>query len=276
MKIKRYMGLFDIHVGRQAVMGKTKMLYEDTHDERAINTVMEFALDWKPDYVILGGDQLNCGPVSHWHKGKPRLSPDLPLRWELERLDELCLRKFDAIIPASNAAGTGRGRKVWKRGNHENWIIDAVNESPGIAGLIEPECFLGLESRGWEIAGDTDIPSFGKIHFIHGHEILKKGNVLPGSGAKKVGLAYRRNIRFGHVHGYEVYTDVTPVDRTDYHTAIMVPPLAKPGQAYAGGSPASYQQGFIIGEILPDGNFNDFVIVMNEGKFVWNGRVYGK
>jgi Calcineurin-like phosphoesterase len=267
--IKRFMALYDIHVGTDKRLVDGRMKSELTHSLPAIKAVMDFAVDFKPDWLILGGDQLNCGPVSHWNAGKPRLMPDMNLKWEMDELDKLILKPFDAIIPAS-------GRKVWKSGNHEQWINQFVNENPGVEGLCEPENYLKLRERGWELAGDEDIIQFGKINFIHGHEVFKRGTVLAGSGAKKMGNAYRRNIRAGHLHTYEVYTDITPVDRSDYHTSIILPAMARASQAYAGGSSSNFQQGFGFGYVMPDGNFSDYVSIINNGKFVWNGRIYGR
>lgn len=270
--IKRFMALYDIHVGTDKRLVKGIMTSEPTHSIEAIRAVMEFAQDFQPHWLFLGGDQLNCGPVSHWLKGKPRLAPDMNLKWEMDTLDELVLRPMDAIIPP---AGRG-GRKIWKRGNHENWIDALVNENPGIEGLVEPENYLRLRQRGWELAGDEDIIQFGKVNFIHGHEVFKRGTVMAGSGAKKLGNAYRRNIRAGHIHTFEVYTDITPADRSDYHTAICVPAMARANHAYTGGSSSNFQQGFNFGYVLPDGSFTDFVVIINNGKFVWNGRIYGR
>ncbi len=39
------------------------------HDQKAINAMLEFGKDFKPDVWIEGGDDLDCGPVSHWLHG---------------------------------------------------------------------------------------------------------------------------------------------------------------------------------------------------------------
>jgi hypothetical protein len=227
----------------------------------AVNAVTEFIDDWRPDVFILGGDQLNCGPISHWSKGKPRLNESFKLKNE-------CALLNDRIIQEVNARDYIQ-RAIWMEGNHEVWIRGLVDEHPGIEGMIEPENVLDIE--GWEKYSQGEIFKLGKLHFIHG-DTIKPGKYV----AARAAAMYRRNLRFGHHHKWETATDVTPVDMKDYHTATCVPCMARCGASYMKNAPEIYMQGFLIGEVSRNGNFQDQVVTINNGRFYWNGTRYPK
>src|SRR5208282_4462903 len=105
-----------------------------TFAKKAIRAVSNFINDFSPDTLILGGDQLNAGPVSHWHHGRPLLSEDLRLKDEMDIFGTTILEPF-----------AGVSRKVYMVGNHEKWIDDHVEANPGLRGLIEPEEYLNLK-----------------------------------------------------------------------------------------------------------------------------------
>jgi metallophosphoesterase superfamily enzyme len=257
MKSRRFVALFDVHVGREKKRVGRRLVTKKTHNLPALRATMDFVEDWAPDVFILGGDQLNCGPISHWHRGKPRLDERFRLRQEYDVLNQEVIQRVQGVP-----------EKIWMQGNHEMWIEQALDEQPGLEGLIEPENYLPLDD--WDFYGQGEIAKLGKLHFIHGD------TVRPGvSVAKRAVGMYRRNLRMGHHHRYEAATDVTPIDSQDFHSCIVVPAMAARAMVYMKNAPENHMQGFLLGEVFGNGDFQDHVMIINKNRFYWNGKKYG-
>ena len=259
-EIQRFVAVFDLHFGWEYREERGKRFVSPTHDLVAVRAMMQFVKEFKPNIFILGGDQLNCGPVSHWLHGKPRKLENFRLK------DDLALLEEHILVPIEKLSV---GRKIWHLGNHEAWLSQLLDETPGLEGMLEPEIWLNLEERGYEIYSQGEISKVGKLNFVHG-DILKGSNP-----ARKLVERYRRNIRCGDKHRYEVHTDITAYDRSDFHTGVVVPAMARVNQAYMKNGPSNHQQGFLYGWVAPDGSFTDHVMTIVKGKFLWNGKIYG-
>ncbi len=258
----KFIALYDCHYGsdiKNSGIGKKRF---NTENQKAINSVLNFVSDYDPDTVILGGDQLNCGPVSHWNKGRPGLQEGFRLKAEMDRLDANLLSKIEHVK-----------NKIWLYGNHEQWILDFINENPGTEGMLEPENYLKLRERGWKVIPQGAFYKLGKLHFVHGDVILNgKNNVV--NPAKYIVDMTRVSIRAGHIHTYYAYTDINGLDNSDYHTGIIVPCLCNLNPSYLKNRPTRFINGFLWGEVLSSGNFNDQVTIINNNSFVLNGKVY--
>ena len=263
LRMKKFLALFDLHVGKEYIDTKGKLVLQDTHNERAIKAVLEFSKDFKPDVLILGGDQINAGPCSHWNHGKPRLVEGFRIKDEMDRLDELVLTPFEKTLAKKN-------RKIFLIGNHEVWIRDFVNENPGVEGLVEPENYLSLTKRKYEIYSQGEIATVGKLNFVHGDVVLGRGGANP---ATKLVMAYQRNIRAGHLHTYSAAVLESPVDRQDYHTGVVVPSLSTRCPAFIKYNPNKFINGFLYGYFWSDG-FSDEVVIVNKNEFVVGGKKY--
>lgn len=256
----RFLALFDMHIGWEKIRVRGRDVVTATHNLAAIQATLRFARDFQPDAILLVGDQLNCGPISHWVKGQPRLVEGFRLKAEMDLLDNLVLRHFDTC-----------DIKMWFVGNHEMWIQDHIDAHPSVEGLVEPENYLRLHERGYQIFGQGEVGSLGKLNFVHGDIALRGGSVNP---AKALVMAYRRNIRAGHLHTYCAAVDTTPVDTSDYHTGIIVPSLSTRNPAYTKNSSSCHCNGFLMGYVYPDGSFWDTVQIINKGRFAYNGILY--
>ncbi len=260
----KFIALFDIHIGWERIKTRGNSVIRPTHAIPAINAVMEFAADYKPQALVLPGDQLNCGPISHWLKGKPRLVAGFNLRKEMDELDRLILKPFDKIMPKD-------GIKIWHNGNHEVWIQDFIDQNPGTEGLLEPEQYLKLEERGYKIYEQGEVSSLGKLNFVHGDVVLRSGNL---ANPARMLERYRRNMRAGHLHTLSAAVDHTAVDARDFHTNIIVPSLSTRNPSFIKNNPNCFINGFLHGIVYPDGSFFDHVIIINKGKFEYAGKIY--
>ena len=266
----RFLALYDIHIGREykrsAYAWPKRQELRNTHDLKALKIVRDFAADFQPNIVLLGGDQLNCGPISHWTRSKPRLTEGFRLREEMDILNNEVLLPLEAIVRKTSKE---KRRLIWLQGNHEAWIDQYLDENPGLEGLVEPRYYLKLQERGWEFYEQGKIAKIGKINWIHGD------NVPNGAHAcKRLAGNYRRNIRAGHRHTHEVCTDVTPIDKRDYHTAMYLPALCNTSPAYEKNSSTNHQKGFDYGYTMDDGSFNDYVVIINNNSCIVNGKRY--
>lgn len=252
--MKKFLALFDLHFGFEFKNG----IKTPTHNIKLVRAVQKFYKDFKPDVLILGGDQLNCGPISHWHHGKPRLTRDLKLK------DEIDLLKKEIIEPFYSCP-----EKIWMDGNHEAWISQFLDEHPSLEGMIEP--LNSINSLNAKYA-QGEIYKLGKLHFAHGDTLLGKGNYI--NPAQILINKTRVNIRVGHLHTYFAATDFNPLKSNDYHTAIVVPCMCNTNPAYVKNAPSKILNGFLYGYVYPDGNFSDYVVVAHNNKFVVNGVKY--
>jgi hypothetical protein len=256
---QRFIALFDVHIGRNYKYIRGERVIRPTHNLKALRAVMDFVeKEWRPDVFILGGDQLNFGPISHWHRGKPRVDENMRLQWEYDLLGNEILDRVRKIP-----------RKIWLDGNHEMWIQQFLDSEPGLEGLIEPQSYLDLGR--WEHLSQGEIYKLGKLHFIHGDTVRPGKNV-----ASRAVAMYRRNLRMGHHHRFDAETDVTPIDRKDFHSCIVVPAMSARGMAYMKNAPENYMQGFLLGEVYPNGDFQDHVMIINKSRFYWNGKKFGR
>src|SRR4051812_33264295 len=122
-KPTRFIGLWDTHIGWERANVGGRYVNRPVHNAKALRAVLRFAEEFQPQAVILGGDNFNCGPISHWHHGKPRLVEGFRLKSELELGDELLFAPLDKILPKG-------AEKHYLLGNHEYWIDDHVNANP--------------------------------------------------------------------------------------------------------------------------------------------------
>lgn len=259
--MRKFVALFDMHVGWERGWEGGKLVTKPSFHKKSILATSNFIKDFSPSILILGGDQLNCGPVSHWHKGKPILDAGFRLKDEMDKLDELILTPFNKIE-----------KKIWLGGNHEKWCEDYVEANPGLAGLVEPQNYLNLEKRKWEVFSQGEVATIGKLHFTHGDVILAKGSGT--NPAKTLVNAYRRNIRAGHLHTFSVAIEQTAVDARDWHSGIIVPSLSTRNPFWVKNNPNCFVNGFLWGYIYDDGSFSDQVTLINNGVFTINGKKY--
>lgn len=254
--MEKFIALFDIHWGNEINGSRHKV---PLHDEKAVNVALEFAADFKPDHIILGGDILDCGSVSHHTKGRTGQLEGLRLLADAEECKSRVIKPLEAIA--------GKGRLIYHTGNHERWLEDVVDEMPALEGIVDISTLLNLKK--WEVIEQGKSSKVGKLTFVHGDTV--KGGQNPALAAV---TNYERNIRFGHFHTFQMATKTTPVDQNG-HTGIAVPCLCKKGPRYGEGAPNKWMQGFLWGYVNgPQGTFNDYVTVIVNGKAIIGGKVY--
>lgn len=245
----------DKHVGFERRNGRLVPL----HDEAAIGAMLAFAREFKPDIWIEGGDNLDCGPVSHWLSDRKLSLESLDLSRDTETYQRLVLDPVSKLKSVTE--------RYWLVGNHEAWLDQLAEKHPGLRSVLDIERLLPLQD--WTVVPQGAHVKLGKLYFIHG-DTLKGGKTV----AEQAVVRYEHNIRFGHFHTYQVATKHSAVDATHIKTGVAVPGLCRRNPQYGKGAPNQWVQGFCWGYLHDDGTFHDTVSVFTKGRVCIHGQVY--
>lgn len=257
--MEKFLALWDSHIGFERRNGHLRPL----HDETAIKTVIKFAQDFKPNTLILGGDILDCGCISHWNDQKPGVKEGMRLAKDAKIAKELLVQPLVSAMSKTNQ------KKVFITGNHEAWIDDLLEKQPALEGLIDPATLLGL-NESWKV-----LPQ-GEVYRLSKHLVVCHGDQIKGGEhvAKAGVTSFQTSIRFGHHHTYQAYTATSPIYQELPRTGIAVPCLCTKDQKYGEGKPNKWAQGFLYGYIHEDGTFNDYVAVIVDGRTTIGNKIY--
>jgi len=235
-------------------------IHHPHHSKPCLNLVNQLIKDIKPDYLIYQGDQLNMDTLCHWNEDKQREMEGKRLLSEYEAFDREILKPHEKL--------TGpKCKKVWLIGNHEYWVEKYLDNHPGFEGIIEPENYLKLKARGFEIIKFNDIYKIGKLNVIHGYYTNQYH-------AAKTVTAFEGNVVYAHAHTSQEFTKTTPRDIKDFHSATSLPCLCDLNPDYMKNRPSSWVNGFGVVYVLPNGNFNLYRVIIADNSFVFNGKHY--
>ena len=252
--MERFVYLTDLHWGYERRAGHKVPL----HDSKALSVALQFVADYKPHHIILGGDMLDCGCISHHNHGKPGAIEGLKLLADAKELRAALISPLEKL---------GAKSLTYIVGNHEDWLNDLVDQIPALEGIVDVRSTLSLGDK-WKVVPNGEAHRLGKLVFVHGDQIKGGENC-----AKWATVAYEKNVRFGHFHTHQVFTKTSAVEANG-HTGIAVPCLCRKGPKYGGGSPNRWVQGFSWGYVGEGGAFNDYVTVIIDGKAIINGKAY--
>lgn len=254
MSLSRFAFVTDLHWGYERRGGHRVPL----HDPRALDCTLSALADFKPDTLILGGDILDCGVISHHNHGKPGRVEGMRLLADADECRLAVIEPFKAL---------GAKKQVFIVGNHEAWLTDLEEDIPGIEGMLDVKKLLGLE--GFQVIPQGGHLNLGKLTFLHGDQLSGGEHV-----AKAAVISYERCVRFGHFHTAQTYTKTAAIDLKLGRTGIAVPCLCTKDPKYGEGRANRWVQGFQFGYFHEDGTFNDFTAMITNGRTVVNGKVY--
>jgi hypothetical protein len=257
-----FVALYDLHGGYDRIYRQGKYQTQRTDNAQGVRVFLEFIADYQPKAIVLGGDMVNGGCVSHWNKAKRRATEGMRLKSEFDIVNTILMEKLEDVLP--NGC-----RKIWIQGNHERFIDDFFMENPGVEGLFSVDDSLQLTKRGYEFYDHGEIARLGKLSFVHGEKIGGKYH------ANKALEMYQRSIRYGHHHTHQEHTSIGAADAKDIHDAKAIPCMANRNPGYAQNQPNRHVHGFLFGDVLNSGYFSDHVVVMVNNRFILNGKVYG-
>lgn len=256
MATRRFLFACDLHFGYQRRGGHKVPL----HDTRALNALLKFAADFRPDTFIWGGDALDCGAISHHNAKKPGATEGMKLAQDAADGRRAFIEPVEKIVGS-------KGKLVYMNGNHEQWIEDFTDKYPALEGILDTASILKLDR--WEVIPQGGIYRLGKLCFVHGDGIKGGENV-----AKTAVINYEESIRFGHFHTYQAFTKNSPVQNQLAKTGVSVPCLCHKDPNYGEGAPNKWVQGFLFGYIDDKGFYNDYVAIIINGRVTIHGKTY--
>lgn len=252
--IKRAVSLFDIH--------------HPHVDEPTLNAALDFMGRERVDIVILGGDNLDCGPISRHTKGKPLFRPRGQMKADLDSFDETVLKPVERAIRRNHKPAV----KVWLTGNHEDWANQMIEEQPELDGLLDFPEYLRLKARGWKVFPQGGMFSYGHANYIH-------GDVLPGTGVRACQKAldiYVSSLIFGHGHTAASATKTLPHGAKWRYQAWSMGCVGKLDHHYLKKAPTGWINQIGITEFYDKGNFSHFPCTVIGGRFTYAGKTYGR
>lgn len=142
--------------------GQRLLIFSDVHypfqDDLALNAMIEFALEYKPDIFVLLGDIIDFYQISTFVKNPGKKSVKKEIEETKKFLTELRHHFPDARI-------------IYKTGNHEDrlekYIFQKAKEIHDLISDLLPN-ELGLKDLKIEYM--TEPFAIGKLWFLHGHE----------------------------------------------------------------------------------------------------------
>lgn len=256
-KPKRLIALYDQHYPH------TIPAFWNPAQPKKLSPVFRFIRDFDPHILVHGGDQLDLGSISHWNKGKPRLTEGKRLAHDYAGYNVL-LDKLESVTRSLDT-------HVMLQGNHDYWIDMLVDELPqAMEGMIEVQLKLNLKERGIKWIPNGKTWNAGKLYFHHGDWKL---GYMPEFHAKAIGLTFNRNMVYGHSHTEQSWTKVSPIDEHAIQTQC-VGTLSNLNPAWLRNRPSAWVNSFYVAYVMPNGNFHGHTVKIINNKFLYDGVLY--
>lgn len=231
-------------------------------DVKAVETLLEFAEWYCPHVVLLYGDFLDCEDLSHWEPKDTAPREFIPEVLEArELLEEINRRTPKAVY------------RVYLKGNHEDWIDQAfAAKLPAFFHGLEQiglmpdlKALLDLDRLNYDLIPLNHFLKIGKSHHTHG---LFTG---PNHPAKHLALV-KGNIYYGHMHDMKETHEPTINGIIE---AASCGHLSRNDAKFLKGRPNNWQHGFNTFEFFTDGSYSRFAIKIFNGRFSFNGKIFG-
>lgn len=249
------------------------MAVYDTHypqvHKPTLNAIFDYLRSNKPDVFIFGGDQFHFDCISHHTKHTPIFRTRRSYLNDIEGFDRHILTPLEALLPKTS-------EKVWIIGNHEDWEQDLINEQPELEDAIGHVRLLKLIERGWNVIPLGHAYKLGKLNVIHGETLTGIGNQAGMYPSRKAVELYAGNVLAGHTHAPQSFTKVSPVQNTNKWQGHIAPIAGGINPGYLRNRPTAWLNGFVAIDVLPDGQFNLYPIIVVNGRFAFGGKVYGR
>lgn len=229
------------------------------HDKALWGAFLRWCRDTKPKEVVIGGDFLEMESCSK-HGGKARL----PMLMEDVKAGKKALRELRAACP--------KAKITYIEGNHETRLTrKVISDAAELDGALDLPTLLDLKSLDIEWVPYGKVVVRGKIGFVHGY-------LTPKHHAAAHLAKYKRSISYGHTHKPQIHIDGA-VDSNGANSVIGAfgqPCMRTLDPEWMNNEPHGWVQGFGVFYPHDDGCFTPFTVLVNRGRFVWNGKTYGK
>ena len=232
------------------------MHYPDL-DWKCFKIACEFTRDFKPDYFILGGDQLDLNCISYYNHDKPLLVEGQRLRKEYQGFQRRVLDLFDQILGEDC-------KRYWFVGNHEYRATRVCESDPQWQGMIEPEVNLDLSK--YKVIPFNEVLTLGHMAFIHGIYYNKYN-------AFKHLTEFEGNIFYGHTHSSQIHTKTSQIKNLPKQ-GVNVGCLCNKNPFYKRNKPNDWIHQFMFFYLMGDGSFHYYLPCIIRGRCVINNKEY--
>lgn len=229
-------------------------LDEETPEEYL--PVKKLIKDLKPDEIVLLGDFMDVSSLSAWDLDKKRRMEGQRYIFEVVTAN----KELDFLQKHSK-------KITYLEGNHEDRVNRYLDKYPEMEGLIEPKKVLKLKKRKIKWYKYNELYQIGKFYLTHGMYITIHH-------AKKHLLSLGCNIIYGHTHGAQTHLQNMKMQLP--HMAYGLGCLCNKEPDYMRGRPANWINQFAIMEVNKEGLCWVYPVNIVDGKFIWNGKEYGK
>jgi len=244
------------------------------HNKTAVEAVFQFIKYFKPHAANILGDAMNMDAVNHWKmaRGDKKYFEGKRIQKEYNEFDRDILTPLEKILPKDC-------EKVFMGGNHEDWINGLTDRIPALEGLVEVETSLRLKERDWEwipwITYDKESDSYKRGIKQYGKLLAFHGQYWNKYHAAKTADSYSRSCAYAHTHDLQSYTKISIDDCKDYHTAQSIGCLCNTSPEFLKGIINRWVNAFGVLYVREDNLYNLYVPVIINGKFVFEGKVFG-
>jgi hypothetical protein len=242
--VERILALFDTHIPFNL----------------PLDPVLDFAQDFKPTKVLLGGDLHDWTSVCHWLADQSRHLGGDTIERNYEELHKVLLKPLQRAV--------GKVRKIFIPGNHENWIEKAVQADPNGMGYWSLDRNIAVDKFNMVI-----LP-YNQAWVVNDHLCYIHGLYVNEYHAKKTVMAYHKSVIYGHVHTVQSHVLTSPVDTTKFYKGQAVGCLCSLNPHYAQHRPNAWVNGFNYAYVDDDGSFEDYTVTIVKNKFWALGRRY--
>jgi hypothetical protein len=227
------------------------------HDRACMNVIAQFLKDFKPDYLVYGGDQMQLDTISAFNIRKPKLVEGKRIKKEFNGFQRDILDRFEGIV-------SKKCKKFFMIGNHEYRIERLIERLPQYEGFIELKNNLKLEN--YTMIPFNDMFNIGGMHFAHGWYWNKYFSEKTLRVAQKM-------IFVGHVHTAQVHTAITPAYALPKQ-AVGVGCLCNTNPEYMEDKPNYWVHQFLFWYMMDDSTFTYYTPMIINGRCVINGKLY--
>lgn len=237
-------------------------MHKESHE-----AIYQFSKDKQPDNHVHIGDCLDLYAISRWAVDDYRGQVDQPIKLAFQQLGEH-FNVLDKLNPTSKV--------YWVIGNHNERLERFTRKNPAWSGITNDilgllECVGKCRSTKKINIIDIQLPTnelrIGKMSFVHGYYTNKY------CAAKHV-EEFEDNVCHGHSHTMQMYSKAR---KGQPHAGYSVGHLMDDeGMRYVKGKPTRAVRGFgYMEHIEPSGQFTFHLLPIVNGKFIFDGVVYG-
>ena len=255
-----YCRIFKTSQKNITLLGKGVALFDihfPEHNLAAMEIVFEFLKDFKPDWLVLGGDQLNMDTISIYNKNKPKLLENKRLSKDFRTFQMQILSRLETHVPNDC-------KKYFIIGNHEYRIERLLEYKPQLEGLINLEKNLALEN--WKIIPFNKTLHIGEMCFTHGWYFNKYY-------ASRTVQEAQQMIFVGHVHIPQTFTTARIIEAQPKQ-CVGTGCLCNKNPEYLRNKPNAWVLQFLYWYMFSDGTFTYYQPIIINGRCIINGKVY--